>query len=348
MGKPALAQVAPYGTMTERWWPPGSKGQRLTAFLIRRVLQSIVVLLIVTMITFALLRMIPGNVAVAVMGPGVYRDPAAIKVFDADYGFNLPWYRQYFLWLGNLLRGNLGFSWTLNQSVASLLANRLPKTIWLVGLSTMLALVVAIPWGMIQAVRRNKLTDHVLNATGTIFYATPDFLIGIVAILAFAIEIPLFPPEGPQGEGFGAVISNFNALILPVCCLSLTTIALFSRYMRSSVLDNLTEDYVRTARAKGASEQRVLIRHVARNSMITIATLLGLTLPAILGGALITEAVFNYPGMGYLFYQSAERQDYPVLLGFTVVVAVATVIGSLLADIAYAVLDPRVRYVDAG
>jgi peptide/nickel transport system permease protein len=320
----------------------------VAGFLIRRVLQAVVVLLIVTMITFALLRMIPGNVAVAVMGPTVYRDPGAIRVFNADYGFNLPWYRQYFLWLGNLLRGNLGFSWTLNQSVASLLKNALPKTILLVGTSIVLAIVVAIPIGVLQAVRRNKLTDHVFNATSTIFYAMPDFLIGILLILVFAIKIPLLPPEGPQGESVSVIISNFNALILPIICLSVTTVALFSRYMRSSVLDNLTEDYVRTARAKGASEQRVLVRHVLRNSMASTVTLLGLSLPAILAGALITEAVFNYPGMGYLFYQAAARQDYPVLLGFTVVVAVATVIGSLLADIAYAVLDPRVRYVDAG
>jgi peptide/nickel transport system permease protein len=319
----------------------------LAAFFVRRVLQAIVVLLIVTMLTFALLRMIPGNVAVAVMGPTAYRDPAAIRVFNADYGFNLPWYQQYFLWLGNLLRGNLGFSWTLNQSVASLLANALPKTIVLVGISTVLAIVIAIPVGMVQAVRRNKVIDHVFNASSTILYAMPDFFIGIVLILVFSIKLSIFPPEGPQGEGFGTALANFNALILPIVCLSVTTIALFSRYMRSSVLDNLTEDYVRTARAKGASERRVLIRHVLRNSMASTTTLLGLSLPAILAGALITEAVFNYPGMGYLFYQAAERDDYPVLLGFTVVVAVATVIGSLLADIAYAVLDPRVRYVEA-
>jgi peptide/nickel transport system permease protein len=304
-------------------------------------------MLIVTMITFALLRMIPGNVAVAVMGTNAYRDPGAIKLFDADYGFNLPWYRQYFLWVGNLARGNLGFSWTLNQSVASLMLTALPKTLALVGLSTLLALVVALPMGILQAVRRNKMTDHVLNTASTIFYATPDFLIGIVGILLFAITFPIFPPEGPQSEAVTAPLTDFHALILPICCLSLTTIALFSRYMRSSVLDNLTEDYVRTARAKGASEQRVLVRHVMRNSLITIATLCGLYLPAILGGALITEAVFNYPGMGYLFYQAAQRQDYPILLGLTVVGSLATVIGNLLADVAYAVLDPRVRYVAA-
>ncbi len=323
------------------------KGPALVAFLIRRVLQSIVVLLIVTLITFALLRSIPGNVAVAVMGPGAYRNPQAIKLFNSTYGFNLPWYQQYLLWLSHLARGNLGFSWTLNQSVASLLGNRMPKTIALVGISVILALILAIPIGVIQGVRRNKLVDHAFNAFSTIFYATPAFLIGIVAILVFAIKFPILPPEGPQGEGLGVIFTNFNALILPIVTLALITIALFSRYMRSSVLDNLTEDYVRTARAKGASERRVLIRHVLRNSLIPIATLLGLSLPGILAGALITEAVFNYPGMGYLFFQSALKQDYPTLLGFTVVVSLATVVGSLLADIAYAVLDPRVRYVSS-
>ena len=318
----------------------------MVTYLLRRVLQSIVVLLLVTVITFGLLRMIPGNAAVAVMGPNVYRDPEAIKVFNADYGFNLPWYRQYLLWLGNLVRGNLGYSWTLNQSVASLLATRLSRTLPLVGPSILLALAVAIPMGMVQAVRRNKPIDHVLNAMSVTFYATPDFLIAIVTILLVAVKFPIFPVLGPQAEGW-ALLTNLYALILPIICLSLTMMALFSRYMRSSVLDNLTEDYVRTARAKGAGERRVLMRHVLRNSLITIATLVGLSLPSIFGGALVIEAVFSYQGMGYLFYQSAAAQDYPVLLGFTVVIAVITVAGSLLADIAYAVLDPRVKYVES-
>ena len=315
--------------------------------MIRRVLQALAVLLIVTVITFALLRLIPGNPAIAVMGPQAYRNPAAIAQFDRVYGFNKPWYGQYWLWLSSLLHFHLGYSWKLNQSVQSLLSNHLPKTVFLVGISIVLALLFAIPIGMAQAVRRNRFTDHFFNGFSTIFYAMPAFLLGLLLILIFAIKFPILPPEGPQGEGLGVVLTNFNALILPITSLALLTIALFSRYMRSSVLDNLTEDYVRTARAKGASERRVLIRHVMRNSLIPIATLVGLSIPGILAGALITEAVFNYPGMGYLFYQSALKQDYPTLLGFTVVVALATVVGSLLADIAYAVLDPRVRYVSS-
>jgi peptide/nickel transport system permease protein len=317
----------------------------LAVFLIRRVLQALVVLLLVTIITFMLLRLIPGNVAVAIMGPGAYRNPAAIKLFDATYGFDKPWYAQYLLWLGHLARDNLGYSWNLNQSVASLLASHLPKTIFLVGVSTILALIVAVPIGVIQAVRRNQLVDHFFNGFSTVCYATPAFLLGIVLILIFAVKIPVLPAEGPQGEGVGVLFTNFNALILPIISLALVTVALFSRYMRSAVLDNLTEDYVRTAKAKGAGERRILVRHVLRNSLIPIATLLGLSLPGILSGALITEAVFNYPGMGYLFFKQAQALDYPTLLGITVVVAVATVVGGGGGDITYAVLDPRVRYV---
>jgi len=315
-------------------------------FLVRRILQAAIVVLIVTAITFLLLRLIPGNVAIAVLGPASYRNPATLAAFNREYGFDKPWFQQYLLWLGHLLQGNLGFSWTLDQSVSSLLAERLPKTIALVGISTILALVVAVPIGLLQAVRRNKTADYSFTALSFIFYAAPTFFVGTVLILVFSVKLGWFGPEGPQG-GFGNDVTDWRDMTLPVITLALVTIALFSRYMRSAVLDNLTEDWVRTARAKGASQRRVLWRHVLRNSLIPIATLLGLSLPAIFAGALITESVFNFPGMGYLFYQSAQRQDYPVMLGFVIVVAIATVVGSLLADIAYAVLDPRVRYVSS-
>jgi peptide/nickel transport system permease protein len=311
---------------------------------VRRLLQAIVVLLLVTLISFALLRSIPGNVAAAVMGPNVYRDPAAIKLFDDTYGFNKPWYSQYLLWLSHLVQGNLGYSWNLNQSVASLLGQRILKTGILVGISLVLAVLIAVPIGMVQAVRRNKLIDHFFNGFSTIFYAMPSFLLGLVLIYIFAIEFPIFPAEAPQGLGLGVIFANFNAMILPVATLTLITIALFSRYARSAVLDNLTEDYVRTAKAKGAGERRILFRHVLRNSLIPVATLLGLSFPGVISGALIIEEVFNYPGMGLLFFQQAQKEDYPTLLGVIVVVSLATVIGSLFADIAYAALDPRVRY----
>jgi peptide/nickel transport system permease protein len=202
-------------------------------FIVRRLLQAIVVLLLVTLISFALLRSIPGNVAAAVMGPNVYRDPAAIKLFDDTYGFNKPWYSQYLLWLSHLVQGNLGYSWNLNQSVASLLSQRILKTGILVGISLVLAVLIAVPIGMVQAVRRNKLIDHFFNGFSTIFYAMPSFLLGLVLIYIFAIEWPIFPAEAPQGLGLGVIFANFNAMILPVATLTLITIALFSRSARS-------------------------------------------------------------------------------------------------------------------
>jgi len=212
-----------------------------------------------------------------------------------------------------------------------------------VGFSTILALIIAVPVGLWQAVRRNKPVDYTFTALSFLFYAAPTFFVGTVLILVFSVKLQWFGAEAPQG-GVVDDLTNLRDLTLPVVTLALVTIALFSRYMRSSVLDNITEDYVRTARAKGASSRRVLWRHVMRNSLIPIATLLGLSIPGILSGALITESVFNYPGMGFLFFQSAQNQDYPVLLGFIIVVAIGTVVGSLLADLAYAALDPRVRY----
>jgi peptide/nickel transport system permease protein len=315
----------------------------LVGFFIRRLLQAVIVLLLVTLITFGLLRAIPGNVAIAILGPSAYRNPAEVAAFNAQYGFDKPWIEQYLLWLGHLLQGNLGFSWKLDQSVASLLGQRLPKTIILVGISTIVALIIAIPIGLWQAVRRNKAVDYTFTGLSFLFYAAPTFFVGTVLILVFSVRLGWFAPEAPQG-GILDDLTDWRALTLPVATLALVTIALFSRYMRSAVLDNITEDYVRTARAKGASSRRVVWRHVMRNSLIPIATLLGLSVPGIMSGALITESVFNYPGMGFLFYQSAQSQDYPTLLGFIVVVAIATIIGSLLADILYAVLDPRVRY----
>jgi peptide/nickel transport system permease protein len=197
--------------------------------------------------------------------------------------------------------------------------------------------------GILQAVRRNKLTDHVLNTTSTIFYATPDFLIGIIGILAFAIAIPIFPPEGPQGEGVDAIITDFNALILPICCLSLTTIALFSRYMRSSVLDNLTEDYVRTARAKGAPESRVIRVHVLRNALLPVVTMLGMDIGLALGGAIFTETVYGLPGLGRTAVTSLNALDLPTVEGIVVFATLAIIVFNLIVDLLYAWIDPRIR-----
>jgi peptide/nickel transport system permease protein len=314
----------------------------VTGFLIRRSLQALVVLFLVTVFTLALVHLFPGGPIRALLGPRASTQQVAY--FNNLYGFNKPFYVQYFKWVGQLLHGNLGYSLKLNQSVASLIAQDLPKTIILVLLGTIVSLLFGIPLGLYQAVKRYTTGDYILTGISFLGYATPTFFVGLLLVEWFAIDIHLFPPFAPQGTTVGQILSQPKALVLPVAAYAFVLYALWSRYMRSSVMDNLVQDYVRTARAKGASERRVLWGHVFRNSLMSIITLLGLSLPTLVAGAIFIEVVFNYPGMGLAFYNAALNVDYQVLLGFTLIATLATILGNLLADISYAVLDPRVRY----
>jgi peptide/nickel transport system permease protein len=315
----------------------------VTGYLLRRVGQAIIVVLGVTFLVFILSRVIPGGEARAALGPRAL--PQAIAQFNRVNGFNLPLWDQFYTYLRNLLESfNLGYSYHYNQSVKALITERLPKTLVLVGIATVFALIVAIPLGVLQVVRRNKPVDYVLTGLSFIGYSAPAFLLGTLLILYFAIDLRWFSVEAPQGATVGAILSDPRGLVLPVLTLSALTIAAFSRYMRSSMMEAMTQDYIRTARAKGARAWRVLFRHALRNALIPIVTLVGLSFPGIVGGALITETVFNFPGMGLLTTQAALQTDVPILLGTTFVASLATVAGSLIADILYAVVDPRVRY----
>ncbi|MFF4287758.1 ABC transporter permease [Streptomyces sp. NPDC001739] len=315
----------------------------MTRFLVKRLGQALVVLLLVSVIVFVLLHLLPGGPARAVLG--VQATPQAVAHFDHQQGYDRSLPQQYLMYLGRLLTGDLGESYKLNRSVASLLAERLPKTALLAGLSLALAAVLAVPLGILQAVRRGRAADHVLTGLAFLAYATPVFFLGLVLVLVLSQQLPLLPAEAPQADTVGGILAEPAGLVLPVVTTALGIVAAFSRYLRSAVLDNLGEDYVRTARAKGGSGARVLVRHVLRNALIPLVTLLGLYLPTLFSGTLVVESMFNYPGMGLLFWNAAQGSDFPVLLGVTLVVGVATVLGSLLADVAYAVLDPRIRSV---
>ncbi len=311
----------------------------MTAFLIRRTLHALIVLFGVSLIVFLLLHLLPGGPARASLG--LRANPASVRAFNAQYGLNRPLPVQYLVWISQVLRGNLGFSYKLNQSVDSLLAESIPRTLVLTGTATIIAVGVAVPLGVIQAVRRNSAADYALTGFAFIFYSMPSFFLGLALIIVFSDVIPILPPTGPTATA--PLMTQIPNLVLPVATLTLITVALFSRYMRSAALDNLAEDYLRTARAKGASSRRVLFRHLLPNALMPIITLVGLSLPGILSGALIIESLFNYPGMGLLFWNAAQTEDFPVMLGTSLVVGLGVVAGSLLADIFYGVADPRVR-----
>jgi len=314
----------------------------MIGFLIRRIGQALIVLVIVTIIVLALVHLFPGGPVKALLGPRA--TPQQLAYYTQLYGFDKPFYEQYIKWVGQMLQGNLGYSDKLNQSVTSLIGQDLPKTIVLVLLGTIVSLLLGIPLGVYQAVRRYSIGDYVLTGISFLGYATPTFFFGLLLVDWFAVRTHIFPPFAPNSSSVLTILGDPRALVLPVVAYAFLLFALWSRYMRSSVMDNLVQDYVRTARAKGASERQVIWGHVFRNSLVSIVTLLGLSLPTLVAGAIFIEVVFNYPGMGLAFYNAAEQVDYQVLLGFTVLATAATVVGNLLADIGYAMLDPRVRY----
>jgi peptide/nickel transport system permease protein len=311
-------------------------------YLIRRLIQTVIVALIVTILTFLLLHLVPGGEVRAILG--VRASPAEIKADSKLWGFDQPIYVQYGKWLWQLLNGNFGFDLKYNAPVSTILWPALSRSLVLAFIGTVVGLLIGIPLGILQAVRRYSVVDHIVTAFGFIGYGSPTFFVGILLVQWFAVDLHIFPPFAPQATTVAGQLSDPLALILPVATYAFVAFALWSRFMRSAVMDNIVQDYVRTARAKGASERRVLWGHIFRNSLISIVTLLGLQLPIVIGGSIFIEVVFNYPGMGLLFFNSALNTDIPMMLAITVLTTLVTVLGNLLADVGYAMLDPRVRY----
>jgi len=314
----------------------------VTGYILRRIGQAVIVLLGVTILVFILRHLLPGSIARAIIGPRA--SAAQIAAFNREYGLDRPLPVQYFSFLGQVIHGNLGYSFKQNTSVDAIVLHDLPNDILLVGTSLVLALLIAIPLGIAQAVRRNKLTDYTATGVSFLLYSMPAYLLGLLLISVFAVNLRLLPAEAPQEPTIAGVLSDPAGLVLPIATLTLVTCALFSRYMRSSAIESLAQDYIRTARAKGLGQFAILSRHLLRNSLIPVVTLVGISLPGILTFGLIVEELFNFPGIGLAYFNAAVNGDYPVVFGVTVLVALATVAGNLFADVAYAILDPRVRY----
>jgi peptide/nickel transport system permease protein len=317
----------------------------VTAYLIRRIGQAIVVVVGVLVLTFLMIHLVPGSAARATLGTRATAE--RITVFNAAYGLDRPLASQFLTFVKQAAEGNFGTSYSMQQPVSTLIAQRLPRDGLLLGLSTLLALVIALPMGIFQAVRRGRVADHAFTVVSFVLYSMPDFFFALLLIAVFAVQLHLLPSEAPQAESVGGILADPRGLVLPVVTLTLVSVAGFSRYMRTSAVNTLAQEYIQVARSKGLPERLVLRRHVLRNSLLPVITVLGLQAPNIVAGAVIAESVFNYPGMGLLFYQAATSKDYPIMLGSTLVVGVATVLGSLFADIAYSFLDPRIRYVNA-
>ncbi len=310
-------------------------------YIVSRLAQSVVLLVLVSMLTFGLIHAAPGGPAV-LLAPEMTGEQ--IKAAERSLGLDQPLPVQYARWLGNVLRGRLGTSYGQGLPVSQLIADRLPATLELVATGLALSVIVGILIGVASALRRYSLVDHL--ATGVAFFgmAVPVFWLGLMLIIAFSIGLGLLPSSGAYTLGAPPSIGDRLAhLALPAIVLATANLAQIARYTRSSMLEVLGADFLRTARAKGLSGRAVIYHHGLRNALIPTVTVVGLAIPRLVGGVAITESVFAWPGMGQLAVDSALQRDFPLIMGITLAVSVVVVATNLLTDLSYVLLDPRVE-----
>ncbi|SIT71763.1 ABC transporter permease [Edaphobacillus lindanitolerans] len=316
----------------------------MSAYIIRRSLMAIPLLFIITIISFAMMRMAPGDPTALMMDPMIKQENLA--AYKESYGLNDNVVIQYGRWLGNMVQGNFGES-LIRQGVPvkDLILARLPNTLLLMLVSTIIAFLISIPLGVYSATRRNSKTDYAITFISFLGIATPSFWIGLMLIMVLSVHLGWFPIGGVAniGEPF-SIWDRLHHLILPAFVLATADMAGLTRYSRSSMLDVLRQDYIRTAKANGFRKRTVIFRHGLRNALIPIITIFGLMLPSFIGGSVIIESVFAWPGIGLLFMDAAFQRDYPVIMAVVVIASALVVIGNLLADILYAVFDPRIEY----
>jgi peptide/nickel transport system permease protein len=313
----------------------------MLGYLLRRVLSAIPVMGVVALFVFLLLRLTPGDPAAILAGDNA--TPEQLERIRVSLGLDQPLYTQFFAWIGSLLHGDLGTSLSSNQPVLKLIGQRIEPSIAVAISTIILSVAIAVPLGVIAAWKRGTLIDRFVMGLSVIGFSVPVFVIGYVLIQIFAIELRWLPVQGYRSieAGFGPF---FERLILPTITLSFIYVALIARMTRASMLDVLGEDYVRTARAKGIGEAGVLLRHALRNAAIPVITVIGTGFALLISGVVVTESVFNLPGIGRLTVDAVLSRDYPVIQGLILLTSGVYLGVNLLIDVAYTLLDPRIRY----
>lgn len=313
-------------------------------YVVRRLLQALPLLVAISAISFAILRLTPGGPLSAYEGDPNFTDADRFRLEQA-FGLDQPLPLQYLSWLGEFLKGDWGYSFAAHQPVLGLIGERLPNTLYLMGTVFLVVLALAIPIGVLSAVRQYSWFDHVVTGTTFAFLSTPTFWLGLLLIIAFGLELRWLPLGGidTPGRGFDP-LDRLRHLVLPVATIALVQLGSHVRYLRASMLETIGQDFMRTARAKGLGERTVVLRHGLKNAAIPLVTVIALDVPELFVGALVTEQIFGWPGMGRLFWDAATRSDYPVLMGILTVSSALIVLANLAADVVYGYLDPRIRY----
>lgn len=315
----------------------------MARFIIRRLLQGGVLLVLLSFVVFMMIYLAPGDAAQFAINSRATE--VEIQRFRQQMGLDLPWYQQYGRLASHWARLSFGDSLIQRKPVATVIKQRLPRTVELLALSIVFSLLLAIPIGIVSAIKQYSFWDNAVTVFSFIGIAMPSFFLAIILILAFAVKLHWLPTQGAETIGKeGNLIDHLRHLILPVTVLTLIRTAGWSRYLRSSMLEVLRQDYVRTAHAKGLAERVVLFRHAFRNAVMPIITLLGLSLPDLVAGAIVTEQIFSWNGLGQLIVTSASKRDTPVVLALTLISGAAVILGNLLADIGYGLVDPRIRF----
>ncbi len=314
-------------------------------YVLRRLGQSFIVLLIVMLITFTLPYFeVGGILAPAYAVLGTHANAQTVHTWGVQHGMFHPYWVRFWQYIDQVfVHFNLGHSYKQNLSVWQIISLYVPRTIWLALSSLILTVIIALPLGIYQASKRNTTVDYVATSTAFILYGIPAFLLGILMLQFFSFSWTHLPASPPSGVAPWAMFTNPLGFILPVVTLTFLSIAFLSRFMRSAVLEVLVQDYIRTAKAKGCSTSRTLIRHAIRNALGPIVIILGLYFPGLLGGAVVIEAVFNYSGLGIQIVNAATILDVPTVLGITLLVAILTLLGNLMADVALGIVNPRIR-----
>lgn len=311
-------------------------------FLLGRLVQSAILIVVVSVIGYVILGLIPGGpLSQFGLDPGL--TAADIKRLKEQMGLNQPLWMRYLDWAWKLLHGNWGVSLRDGTPVLTVIARHLVATLLLMGSSTVIAIAAGTWIGIRSATHRYSTFDYVATVGAMIALSIPTFWFGLVGIYVFSLKLGWLPAGNMYSIGDGSVLDYLHHLILPSLVLSLVHIAVWSRYMRTAMLDSINQDFVKTARAKGVAERRILMKHVVGNALLPMITLAGVQLPSILTGALVTETVFTWPGMGRLFYDSLGYSDYPVVMGILIFSAIVVILGNLIADVVVALVDPRIR-----
>ena len=308
----------------------------ITQYILKRLISMIPVLLGISLVVFLMLHLIPGDPALLMLGSKA--SPAAIAALHIRLGLDKPIYIQYFSFLFNLVRGNFGISYFYNQPVLALILSRLAPTLFLVAYAAFLLALISVPLAILTALRRNSWIDQLVRASLVLTLGMPTFWLGILFLMLFSLRLRLFPVSG-WGEGF---FGHLYYLFLPALTISLSLAAIMIRSLRSTILETLSADYIRTARAKGLSRRRVFIKHALRTSLIPAITLFGLNIGYLIGGTVLVETVFSIPGIGLLLVSTIFARDYPMVQGITLILGFLVLLINLVTDITYSYLDPRV------